>query len=165
MSIVSPLTFPALVYLNDYNGNFDDYFQAVYAVFEHHFIRSQPLFNGVRVSAQKFPLVDNIHRTFYHITHEGEHENNRSPDFRRMERIRYPKFLIRSFPHDHILVWKNQRGRDTRILIFNETEGYLTVLTERKGFNLFWTAYYIDQNHSKRKLKKEYEVYIKAKTA
>lgn len=165
MSTVAPLTFPELLYFEDYNGNFSDYFKAVYAIFESHFINSQPNFQGTKVSAQKFPLVDGIHRTFYHITHEGEDEQNREPDFRRMERIRFPKFCIENCPHEHLLVWKNQRGRDTRILIFNEQEGYLTVLTERKGYNLFWTAYYITSNRRKKNLVEEYEAYKKTKTA
>jgi len=82
-----------------------------------------------------------------------------------MERIRFPKFIIESTTHSELLVWKNQRGRDTRILIFNEKESYLVVLTERKGFHLFWTAYTIEENHRKRKLLKEYEEYKKTNTA
>ena len=165
MSSVINLVFPDLLYLEDHDGNFDNYFKAVYAVFEQHFIKSQPNFQGTKVSAQKFPLVDGIHRTFYHITHEGEDETNRQPDMRRMERIRFPKFCIESCPHDHLLVWETKRGKDTRVLIFNEIEGYLIVLTQRNGFYLFWTAYFVDQNHRKRKLIAEYQTYIKAKTA
>jgi hypothetical protein len=165
MNTVETLTFPDLLYLNDYSGDFSSYFKAVYEVFENHFIRTKPNFQGVTVSTLKFPLVDGIHRTFYHITHEGGDEQNRTPDFRRMERIRFPKFIIENCPHDELLVWKNQRGRDTRILIFNEQEGYLIILTERTGYHLFWTAYFIEQSHRKRKLIKEYEVYKKAETA
>lgn len=159
------LSFPELIYFEDHEGNFSLYFKAVYLVFKNDFIDRQPVFQGTRVSAQKFPLVDGIHKTFYHITHEGEDEQNREPDFRRMERIRYPKFSIENCPHDQLLIWKNKRGRDTRILIFNEEEEYLTVLTERKGFYLFWTAYTVTQNHRKNKLLKEYKSYKKAKTA
>lgn len=155
MSIV----FPDLIYLQDYNGSFEDYFRAVYSSFENDFIKSNPTFEGVNVYAQKHPEVDGIHRTFYHITHEGEDEGNRTPDFRRMERIRFPKFIIDGCPHCEFLVWKNVRGRDSRILIFNEAEGYLIVLTERRSFNLFWTAYYVEQNHRKRKLLQEYQQY------
>ncbi|MDN3723908.1 hypothetical protein QRD02_05905 [Aequorivita sp. SDUM287046] len=165
MSEVEELIFPDLEYFEDYNGNFQNYFQAVYKIFEKDFIKKNTHFQGVRVSAQKFPLVDGIHRTFYHITHEGEDEQNREPDFRRMERIRFPKFCIENCPHEHLLIWKNQRGRDTRILIFNESEGYLTVLTERKDYHLFWTAYYITSNRRKNNLIEEYEAYKKAKTA
>lgn len=165
MSEVKELIFPDLVHFEDYNCNFQNYFEAVYKIFENDFIKQQPDFQGVRVSAQKFPMVDGIHRTFYHITHEGEDEQNREPDFRRMERIRFPKFCIENCPHDHLLIWKNRRGRDIRILIFNELEGYLTVLTERKDYHLFWTAYYITSNRRKKNLIKEYEAYKKAKTA
>lgn len=165
MNTAATLTFPNLIELNEFNGNVEDYFSAVYTIFESHFIKSQPSFQGTRVSAQKIPLVDGIHRTFYHMTHEGNIENDRKPDFRRMERIRFPKFCIEACPNSNLLVWKNKRKRDDRILIFNEEEGYLIVLTERKGYNLLWTTYYIEYNHERRKKIKEYEAYIKAKTA
>jgi hypothetical protein len=165
MSAKNSLVFPDLVYLNDYSGVFDEYFQAVYQIFERDFIRNPPAYEGTKVSAQRQPLVDGIHRTFYHITHEGEDENNRTPDIRRMERIRFPRFIISSAPHNQLLVWKNQRGRDTRILIWNEEEEYLVVLTERPRYLLFWTAYQVTQKHSKEKLIREYKAYIKAKTA
>lgn len=165
MSNLVPLNFPNLELLQNYGGNFETYFNAIYNIFESHFIKNKTLFQGIHVTAQKHPEVDGIHRTFYHITHEGEDEANRSPDLDRMERIRFPNFMISNCPNVELLIWKNQRGRDTRVLIFNEIEGYLVVMTERKGFNLFWTAYYIQQSHSKKKLLKEYNAYIKAKTA
>lgn len=107
----------------------------------------------------------NWHRTFYHITHEGEDETNRQPDIRRMERIHYPEFVIEQNLHPEILIWKNRRGKDERILLFNESENYIVVLTERKEFYLFITAYVVETSHRKRSLLKEYEAYKKAKTA
>ncbi|MDV3579079.1 hypothetical protein [Elizabethkingia anophelis] len=159
------LVFPELIGFSDFHGDFTLYFDAVYKVFHKSFIESQPLFRGLKVSAQKHPEVDGIHRTFYHITHEGEIENERTPDFRRMERIRFPKFCIESLPHDELLIWEKTIGKDNRIHILNEEEKYLVVLTERNGYYLFWTAFYIEENHTVRKKKKEYENYIKAKTA
>ena len=159
------LIFPELIYANDFGGNFQNYFNAVYTVFENDFIKSQPSYAGLKVSAQKHPEVDGIHRTFYHITHEGENESSRTPDYRRMERIRYPKFSITNYENDEILLWENKRGKDTRILLFNYVEGYIVILTKREGYYLFWTAYLVQQQHRKKKLLKEYEAYIKAKTA
>lgn len=159
------LVFPDLLVLNDYQGNFQNYFQAVYSIFEQDFIKSQPLYDGKKVSAQKHPEVDGIHRTFYHITHEGEDESNRSPDIRRMERIRFPKFHIDNSVNDEILVWENTRGKDTRVLLFNEVEGYVVILTKRPTYYLFWTAYLVTQKHRQEKLLQEYEAYKKAKTA
>ncbi|WP_436415816.1 hypothetical protein [Petrimonas sp.] len=165
MSQAATLVFPDLIYFEDYNGNFQAYFSAVYAVFENDFIRSQPQYEGLKVAVRKYPEVDGLHRTFYHITHEGEDENNRQPDIRRMERIRYPKFVVEQNQHPEILIWKNRRGKDERILLFNESENYIVVLTERKEFYLFITAYMVDTEHRKKSLLKEYEAYKKAKTA
>jgi type I restriction-modification system DNA methylase subunit len=39
------------------------------------------------------------------------------------------------------------------------------LLTKRKGYLLFWTAFYIEENHTLRKKRKEYDIYIKTKTA
>lgn len=165
MSLSTELVFPDLIFLEDYNGNFDKYFAAVYNIFETDFIKTQPLYQNQKVAVRKYPEVDGIHKTFYHITHQGEDENNRKPDFRRMERIRFPKFVIENHLHNEILIWKNKRGKDERVVLFNEAENYILILTERNGFYLFITAYYVETEHRKRKLLKEYEAYKKAKTA
>jgi hypothetical protein len=165
MSEVKELIFPDLVYFEEYNGNFQNYFNAVYKIFEKDFIKNQPYYEGQIVIVRKYPLVDGIHKTFYHITHQGEDENNRTPDFRRMERMRFPKFVIDNNKHQDILIWKNTRGRDERIVLFNETENYIVVLTERSDSYLFITAYFIETEHRKKKLLQEYETYKKAKTA
>lgn len=162
-SMSDKLVFPELVFLNSYNGDFKLYFEAVYDIFKKSFITSQPRYEGLKVCTQKHPLVDGIHRTFYHITHEGEIEVDRNPDLRRMERIRFPKFLIENSHHVELLVWEKEVKSDNRIHILNEIERYLIVLTEREGFYLLWTAFYIEYDHTLRKKIKEYQNYIKAK--
>lgn len=159
------LVFPQLIPFSDFGGDFTSYFEAIYLVFHNDFIKTQPIYEGMKVSAQKHPEVDGLHHTFYHITHEGEDEQNRTPDMRRMERIRFPKFIISNCPHKELLIWEKVLGRDTRIHILNESERYLVVLTKRNGYLLFWTAFYIADNHTLKKKLKEYETYIKAKTA
>lgn len=159
------LVFPDLIYFNDFGGNFENYIKAIYIVFERDFIKSQPIYEGLKVSVRKYPEVDGLHRTFYHITHQGEDESNRQPDLRRMERIRFPKFVIDNYSNNEILIWKNIRGKDERIVLFNETENYVVILTDRTDYYLFITAYYIETEHRKRSLLKEYESYKKAKTA
>lgn len=159
MSSKDTLVFPELLSINEYGGNFQSYFEAIYSVFENDFIKAQPIYEGNKVSVRKYPEVEGMHRTFYHITHEGEDENNRQPDFRRLERIRFPRFVIENYAHEEILIWKNKRQKDERILLFNKNENYIVILTERKEYYLFITAYYIETEHRKRKLLKEYEDY------
>lgn len=162
MKTEQELIFPELIFLNDYRGNFDLYFNAVYQIFETDFIKTQPCYENHKVSVRKYPEVDGIHRTFYHITHQGEDEKNREPDIRRMERIRFPKFVIEHYSHNDILIWKNTRGSDKRIVLFNEKENYILILSQRKEYYLFVTAYYIETEHRKQKLLKEYHSYIKS---
>ena len=165
MSNIPALVFPDLLLLEDFKGNIQTFFKAIYSVFEYDFIKNQPRYEGLKVTVRRYPEMDGLHCTFYHITHEGEDETNRQPDIRRMERIHYPEFVIEQNLHLEILIWKNRRGKDERILLFNESENYTVVLTERKEFYLFITAYVVETSHRKRSLLKEYEAYKKAKTA
>lgn len=163
---MSTLVFPDIIELNGFGGDFKEYFRVVYSIFKGHFIDNSPTFDGIPVYAKKFPLTDGkYHRTFYHVTHEGEDENNRNPDFRRMERIRYPKFFADNHPNTELLVWIENIKNEDRIHIFNEEEGYLLVLAKRKKYLLLWTAFYIEHNHQKRKKIKKYNDYINAETA
>ncbi|MCT2563293.1 hypothetical protein [Chryseobacterium herbae] len=165
MSNLEPLNFPESIYLADYSGNFSLYFKEVYSIFKDHFITNKPFYKGAKVGTKRFPEVDGVHRTFYHITHEGENEHDRIPDLNRMERIRFPKFIIDNCPHDELLIWVKQIRKENRIHILNEDERYLLVLNERDGYYLLWTAFYIEHSHTLRKKKKEYIDYINAETA
>lgn len=159
---VEEFTLPDLVLLEDYRGNIVMYLEEVYQVFYQDFVRSKPTFQGVRLGLKKYPIIAGKEYTFYHMTHSGNIENDREPDMRRMERIPYPRPIIDNSTDKDLKVWKNQRGSDSRILIFHEEESYLVVLTQRKDYILPWTAYMVEQNHRKEKLKKEYYDYIKS---
>lgn len=165
MSNKESLVFPELLFFDEFGGDFRSYIDAAYRIFKNNFISTQPVYEGLKVSVRRYPEVDGMHKTFYHITHEGEDEENRQPDVRRIERIRFPKFVIENCIHDEILIWKNKRGRDERIVLFNDREDYIVILTDRGEYYMFITAYYIEQPHRKKKLLAEYDAYIKAKTA
>lgn len=93
--------------------------------------------------------MDGLHRTFYHITHEGEDETNRQPDIRRMERIHYPEFVIEQNLHPEILIWKNRRGKDERILLFNESENNIVGSPKERNFTclslLMWWKHHTEK--------------------
>lgn len=165
MSTEVSLVFPDLIFLEDYSGDFHSYFNDVYDIFARDFLKSNPYYEGQKVTAPRYPEVDGLVRTFYHITHEGEDESNRSPDMRRMERIRFPRFKIDNLPNNELLVWEKTIKRDIRVHILNVDQSYLLVLNKRNGYVMLWTAFYIDKNHQMRKKVKEYEAYVNAKTA
>lgn len=156
---------PDKLYLNDFGGDFKEYLEAVYAVFKKDFVDSRPTFEGVRLGLKKYPIQFDKEYTFYHFTHNGKDENNREPDLRRMESIGFPRPMIDNSHLKELRVWRNIRGRAKRILIYCEKERYLVVLDDRGDFILPWTTYHIEYNNQNRKLIREYEEYINAKTA
>lgn len=154
---------PNLIELDEFNGDFLKYLEAVYECFKRDFIINRPIFRGVRLGLKKYPLFQEKEATFWHMTSKGEDEANREPDLRRMERISWPAAMINKSEHPYLKVWENTRANKTNILIFHEEENYLVVLRKAKDYILPWTAYLIEYKSRKEKLLKEYEVYIKSK--
>ncbi len=152
------LQLPSKIFITDYNNDINEFLDAAYVIFKRDFITSKPNYNGQLVGMKKYPLeLNGKEHTFYHITHEGEDECNRKPSIPRIERIAYPRFFIDNHDVDDFLVWKNIRHSEERILIYQPSERYLVVLSIRKGFVLLWTAYYVNYNHTHKKLIQEYK--------
>lgn len=152
---------PKLILLEEYEGNFALYNEAVYAVFKNDFVKNGPVFQKKKLALKAHPFIDGKEYTYYHFTHSGNIETERIPDIRRMERIGFPKPMIDFSDDERLKVWRNQRGTSERILILHETERYLVVLEERKNYILPWTAYLIENDSRLRRLLAEYQDYIK----
>lgn len=157
------LELPGLIELSQYGGNFDRYLEAVYEIFVEEFVRRKPKFRGFRLALKKYPVTDGKEATFWHITSEGEDEEHRTPDLRRLERIKCPSFIINNSEHPYLRVWENSRGTKTNVLIMHEDESYVVILRKGNGYLLPWTAYVIEHNWRRKKFIKEYEEYIKSK--
>ena len=157
---------PSLVLLEDSGGDWEAYLADLYRYFQRDFVRDKPVFNGTRLGLKKHPIIQNKEATFWHFISEGEVEDERLPNFRRCERIRWPRAIIDHAPlsgeSNGIKVWKSKRKNENRISIWFEAENYFVVLAERKGYLLPWTAYLIEYSNQKRKKQKEYDNYMKA---
>lgn len=89
---------PDKLFLSDYGGNYSTYIDAVYSVFEKDFIRRKAYFGSWPLQMKVHPEFQDRAYTFYHMTHKGNVENERVPDFRRCERMPWAKmdcFLCR----------------------------------------------------------------------
>ncbi len=87
----SPAWLSSLVLFSDYEGDWNRYLDALYMWFRQDFIDSKPVFQGQRLGLKRYPLSHGKEATFWHIISEGKNEDDRLPDFRRCERIRWPK--------------------------------------------------------------------------
>lgn len=158
------LTLPEIITLEEFDGNFHNFYEEVYSIFKKDFVDTKPTYRGTKLRLKMHPYIEGKEYTFYHFTHDGDIETERLPNLRRLERIGYPRPIIDNSEHEILKVWKNNRGRHERILILHEQENYIVILEDREDYILPWTAYYIDKEHRMRKLLKEYEAY-KTKTA
>jgi hypothetical protein len=157
----SPDWLPPLVLFSAYDGDWNRYLEAIYAWFKQDFIDSKPLFQGRRLGLKRHPMTYGKEATFWHMIQEGEVEEERTPDFRRCERIRWPKPIIEQDSDPAIKIWRNYRGREVRVCLWLVPENYLVILADRGDYILPWTAYLVEQPHRRQKLQKEYEEYWK----
>lgn len=159
---------PGLLLLESFGGDWTAYVNAVYGVFKQGFVDSKPVFRGTQLGLKRHPLIDGKEYTFYHMTHEGVDEADRTPDLRRCERMPWAKPTIENCDDWQLKVWTQERKGEKRICIWLERQNepdYLVVLAQRKGYLLPWTAFTLQYDHERRKKQKEYEVYKKAEAA
>lgn len=156
---------PDLICLEDAGGDWTAYLELLYDAFLADFVRSKPRWPGRRVVLKRYPEYQGKGATFWHLISEGEAEEQRLPDMRRCERIRWPRPMMEAFPNrrpagaDRIVWWKSQRGREERFVLALGDFSYVVVVAERSDCVLPWTAYLVVQEHRRRKLERECENY------
>ena len=102
-----PEWIPELVLFDHYENNWDKYLMAIYKLFKEDFVYKKPLFRGMKLRIKRHPLADDGKEvTFWHLITEGRTENNRIPDLRRCERIRWPKPIIEHSKFPKIKIWE-----------------------------------------------------------
>jgi len=151
---------PELLLFEDYDGCWQRYEDVVFSKFHTDFIQSSPVFQGLTVYVTK-QLVKGKERGFWHCIQEGLVEEKRTPDFRRCERITWIKAIIENANDPKIKKWQKQKGRHIRQLLWLEEVEYLVILENRKTHWLLITAYCTTREHTKNKLRKEYESSLK----
>jgi len=154
---------PPLVLFSDHGGNWDAYVDAIYEWFKQDFIDSKPMFQGRRLGLKRHPMSHGKEATFWHMIQEGAVEEDRTPDFRRCERIRWPKPVIEHTDDPKVKYWISVKRNEDRIHIWLEDLDYIVVLADRRGFLLPWTAFVVTRDHTRTKLRKEYEAYWKSR--
>lgn len=151
---------PPLLELSDFDGDWKRYIDTVFGEFHRDFLSSQPKLNRRWVRCRRDPIYDGKEAGFWHCTSEGPAEDERIPDLRRCERIRWIRYAIE---HDEVVGvdhWTNRRGNEIRHL-FWVNEEFLVVVGERirkrDGFQYMQliTAYCTMEESRKRKLRKE----------
>jgi hypothetical protein len=152
-------TLPAIV---AFSGDWETYLDAIYELYLDEVIRNALTFKGKPIRARHDPATHNKGFAFWHVISTGEKEDDRLPDLRRCERIRWIRWAITMADQGAagVLCWTNERtfrrGTTERTLIFCEAIDYLVILEERDRVYMLVSAYPVFERN-KRKLKKEWE--------
>lgn len=151
---------PDKIYLNDFGGNYSKYIDAIYAVFERDFIKHKSKFGSNKLNLKFNPLFQSRAYTFYHMTHEGEIEDDRTPDLRRCECMTWARPTVENTEKWNLRFWRQERKGKQRICIefANEFDvNYYVILDVRANFILLWTAFIAEMKHEKVKKDNEYQ--------
>jgi hypothetical protein len=91
---------------------------------------------------------------------EGRVEDDRPPDLRRCERIRWVRWAIENAPtHAEIDEWQNTRSTEVNTLLWYREE-YLVVLAQRRDYWLLKTAYCTTQGGRIAKKRRERDAFL-----
>lgn len=154
---------PKIIELNEFGGNYRLYIDAVYEVFFEDFINHEAFFGSKKLMLKSNPRFQNRAYTFYHMTHKGENEDERTPDLRRCERIGWAKPCIENVDLWSLKFWRQSRKRsENRVCILLDVEDdhdYFVVLEVRETYVFLWTAFVSIHPHETRKKLKEYTIW------
>lgn len=143
-----------------FQGDWPSYEDELYRVFVAEVVRSGLTFRGQRVSCQYRPPTRGKHFGFWHLISEGEKEEDRVPDLRRCERLRWVPWVIRNADSDaRVSWWENQRGSNTHVVLWFEEEDFVVVLAKRADYYLLRTAYCVENAHRRKGLQRERDAF------
>lgn len=153
-----------LIEITEYDNNYDAYIEAIYSHFHNDFVKNPvKIFNGKRIVFKKEPYEKNKEAIFWHLVSEGPIESERNICLRRCERICWIKQLVCNCHTEHVNMWETKRGSDKRMIISKKDFSYVVILSDQKNVMVLITAYDVQHNSQKEKLRKEYEKYESAK--
>ena len=151
---------PQKILLEDYGGDYHRYIDAVYTIFKNDFIKHKTLWGTHKLNLKFNPIFQDRAYTFYHMTHEGEVEDERTPDLRRCECLPWAKPTLQNTQLWQLKFWRQERKNSkNRICIWLDNEDdtdYYVILEVRESYVLLWTAFVSEYTNSTQKKEKEY---------
>jgi hypothetical protein len=156
------MTPPTLLLLEAFGGHWNAYEAELNRIFMEEIARGGVRFRDWPVNCRRIPEAGGRWASYWHLVQEGRVEDDRTPDMRRCERIRWVRWIIESaVTHPEIDEWQNVRGTETNTLLWYGEE-YLVVLTQRKDYWLLKTAYCTQQRRRIEQLRRERDAFLRA---
>jgi hypothetical protein len=152
--------------LLEFLGDWSRYVEVLYEVYIDEIAYAHLTFLQLPVRCKFNPPSKGKGFGFWHVIQDGPDEEERIPDLRRCERIRWIPWLIRQAGVDQrITWWEEKRGSTRDVLLWFEEMVYVVVLAKRRNYLLLKTAYCTEKPHKKRTLKKRRAAYWSSQKA
>lgn len=146
---------PDLLRFADFGGDWSTYEDELNRVFMAEIARAGLVFRDAAVNCRRHDEVAGRWASYWHLVQEGRVEENRTPDLRRCERLRWVPWLIQNaVAHPEIDEWQNNRGTEVNTLLWYREE-YLVILGQRNGYWLLRSAYCTEKSGRIAQLRKE----------
>ena len=156
------MTLPVPPPLLVFHGDWHRYEHELYRVFIEDIAQAGLQFHGQAVSCRRQPVTAGRWAAFWHLVQEGRSEEERTPDLRRCERLRWIRWIIENAGiHPEIDEWQNRRKREINTLLWYREE-YLVVLSQRRDYWLLKTAYCTEQPRRIVQLRRERDEFRQA---
>lgn len=155
--------------LMPFEGAWATYEDALYDAFLESFVRAEIRFSGWRIKAQYRPETRGKGFSFWHViseapSHENRNEDDRIPALSRCARIRWIAWAIEQadLGVDGFSWWENQRGRETRVVVWAEPWDFAVIVSKRNGYYVLKTAYCDLKPHRRRSFERERDAFWQA---
>ena len=158
MSYTRPGWLPPLLQCN---GVWQQVLESLYEIFGRDFVQGRPGWRGKRLWWDRRVLPgERFEEGFWHlISRKDPGSGERMADYRRAERLCWCRPVIEHSEDSIIKCWdSDSEGKRVRSYLWIEPEDYVVVLEQRTEDVVFLiTAYHLDGESSRRKLRRSYE--------
>jgi hypothetical protein len=160
---------PQIITLDEYEGDWEQFLNAIYSVFKTDLIDNKTFFATKEVGINYEKLYQEKERSFWHIISEGKNDIDRLPDLRRCERIAWVKpfiELVFCAGCTNIRMWKklHAKSKKDRYYIWCTDVDFIVILEDRKNYFLLITAFVVKYPDTRESYHKDYDNYLKYKT-
>ena len=137
------------------------YLDQVYQAFLESLVNADIYFRGLKINVRYKPETEEKHYSFWHLVSESSNqkkynEEDRIPDLARCERIRWIGWVISQAENEGFKWWENKRYGGTNVVIWDEENDFVVILSKRNNYYLLKTAYTKINSHRKDSFEKEY---------
>lgn len=160
--------------LMPFTGDTDwsDYEDAIYGVYLETVAHARLVFLGAPVKVKRIPETKHKGYGFWHLISEAPSQDNRNeddrvPDLRRCERVRWVAWCIQNAGEPGFSWWENERKGQTHVVVWAEEHDYAVMLGKRNTdqgvrYYLLKTAYCL-RSHNVRKFERERDAFWAAR--